>query len=354
MSAVFPDTIIWLMKISELGEFGLIDLLAGILPQAGADQRLLLGVGDDAAAWQCEGPGVLATTDALVEGVHFRPDSPWWELGWKALSVNLSDIAAMGGVPQYALVNLSLPADTEVERVAQLYRGLSDLARRHQVLVPGGNVTSAPVAMVAVTVIGRALEDGMLLRSTARPGDLVAVTGSLGMAAGGLKAWGAAHISPEAGTVLRKAYLMPEPRVREGQELLRHGVRTAIDISDGLLADLGHVCRASGVGATIRVADVPVDPRLREAFGREAVNLALAGGEDYELLFTAGEETVRRTGSSLGPRCPVTVIGQITRETSTILLGEDGRPYHIEGRGWDHFSGRGLQIGTTDAGTGKA
>ena len=175
------------MKVSELGEFGLIDLLAKIAPQGGPEHRMLVGIGDDAAAWRGDDSTVLATTDAMVEGVHFATGTPWWELGWKALAVNLSDIAAMGGEPRYALVNLSLPGDTEVEDVAQLYRGMADLANEHRVAIVGGNITGAPVVMIAMTVIGRGLKEGLLRRSAAVPGDRIAVTGYLGSAAAGLK-----------------------------------------------------------------------------------------------------------------------------------------------------------------------
>jgi thiamine-monophosphate kinase len=306
------------VKVSELGEFGLIDLLAKIAPQGGPEHRMLIGIGDDAAAWQGDDAMVLATTDAMAEGVHFAAGTPCWELGWKALAVNLSDIAAMGGIPGYALVNLSLPGETEVEDVTQLYRGMAELAKQHGVAIVGGNITSAPIVMIAVTVIGKGAREGLLRRAAAVPGDRVAVP-------------------PQAATYLKKAYLQPQPRIAQGQALVRHGVRAAIDISDGLVADLGHVCAASKVGATVRVNAVPIHPSVREALGNDALRLALTGGEDYELLFTASEQTVREVEASLGADCPVTVIGEVTDGTSVVLLGEDGKPYHIDGLGWDHF-----------------
>ena len=326
------------MKVSELGEFGLIEMLAGIVPQGGPEHRMLIGIGDDAAAWQGDGAPVLATTDALVEGVHFIPGTPWRELGWKALAVNLSDIAAMGGVPQYALVNLSLPGQTEVEDVARLYRGLADLANQYRVAVVGGNVTAAPAVMIAVTVIGRALGEGLLRRSAAAPGDRVAVTGYLGAAAAGLGLLrGDIRLPSGSGEFLRKAHLQPRPRVAEGQVLVRAGVRAAIDISDGLVADLSHVCAASRVGARVHVDAVPVHSQVREALGQKALDLALSGGEDYELLFTAPDRVVKEVAGLLGVGCPVTVIGEVTEGTKVGLLAGDGRPYYIDGPGWDHF-----------------
>ena len=326
------------MKVSELGEFGLIDMLAKIAPQGGPEHRMLVGIGDDAAAWRGDDSTVLATTDAMVEGVHFVAGTPWWELGWKALAVNLSDIAAMGGLPGYALVNLSLPGDTEVDDVTQLYRGMAELANQHEVAIIGGNITSAPVVMIAVTVIGRGLKEGLLLRSAAVPGDRIAVTGYLGSSAAGLRMLtGNLKLATQTAALLRKVHLQPQPRILEGQVLVKRGVRTAIDISDGLVADLGHLCAASKVGATVRVNAVPIHPLVKEAFGKDALRLALTGGEDYELLFTASERIIDDVKASLGTGCPVTVIGEITGGTGVVLLGEDGKPYHIDGHGWNHF-----------------
>jgi thiamine-monophosphate kinase len=326
------------MKVSELGEFGLIDLLAKIAPQGGPEHRMLVGIGDDSAAWRGDDSTVLATTDAMVEGVHFTRGTPWWELGWKALAVNLSDLAAMGGMPGYALVNLSLPGVTEVDDVAQLYRGMAEMANRFDVAIVGGNITSAPVVMIAVTVIGKGLKEGLLRRSAAVPGDRIAVTGHLGSSAAGLKMLtGNLKLAPETAASLKKSHLQPQPRIPEGQVLVKRGVRTAIDISDGLVADLGHLCAASKVGAMVRVNAVRIHPLVKEAFGKDALGLALTGGEDYELLFTASERIIDDVKASLGTGCPVTVIGEITDGAGVVLLGEDGKPYHIDNQGWDHF-----------------
>jgi len=326
------------MRVSELGEFGLIDLLAKIAPQGGPEHRMLVGIGDDAAAWRGDDSTVLATTDAMVEGVHFTRGTPWRELGWKALAVNLSDIAAMGGEPRFALVSLSLPGATEVEDVVQLYRGVADLANEHRVAIVGGNITSAPLVMIAMTVVGRGLKEGLLRRSAAVPGDRIAVTGYLGSAAAGLRRLkDSPKLAPETVTFLTKAHLRPQPRISEGQALVKRGVRAAIDISDGLVADLGHVCASNKVGAMVRVNAVPIHPLVQEAFGKEALKMALTGGEDYELLFTASERIIDDVKASLGADCPVTVIGEIGDGTGVVLLGEDGRPYHIDGHGWDHF-----------------
>jgi len=331
------------MKVSELGEFGLIKLLSELVPGDSGDHGVLAGIGDDAAAWEGDDHAVLATTDALVEGVHFPAGSPWRDIGWKAVAVNLSDIAAMGGTPRYALVALALPGGTEVDDVVQLYRGIAELAGRFNVAVVGGNVTRAPVATITLTVIGRGQDDGLLTRSRAEVGDLVAVTGYLGSAAAGLRMLtGGLRLAAQTADFLNRAYLQPQPRVAQGHLMVRCGVRTAIDISDGLLADVGHVCRASGVGVIVEVDRVPIHPLMRAAFPQECLDLALTGGEDYELLFATERDNMNNVKTMLeslpdGPDCPVTVIGEITREPGVSLQRQDGRSYRTDGQGWDHF-----------------
>ena len=331
------------MKVSELGEFGLIKLLSELVPGDSGDHRVLVGIGDDAAVWQGNDRAVLATTDALVEGVHFMAGGSWWEVGWKAVAVNLSDIAAMGGTPRYALVALALPADTEVDDVVQLYRGIAELAGRFNIAVVGGNVTRAPAVTITLTVIGQGQDEGILTRSRALAGDLVAVTGYLGSAAAGLKMLtGGLRLAPQTADLLKRAYLQPKPRVAQGRLLVQCGARTAIDISDGLLADMGHLCRASDVGAKIEADWVPIHPLMKEAFPVEYLDLALTGGEDYELLFTAEKDNMNNVKAMLealpdGADCPVTVIGEITGEPGVSLLRRDGRTYLANGQGWDHF-----------------
>jgi thiamine-monophosphate kinase len=324
------------MKVSELGEFGLIELLSGIGSGGERPGQLLVGIGDDAAVWQSDGSALLATTDTMVQGVHFTAEITWKELGWKAVAINLSDIAAMGGTPQYALISLSLPGDTEVNDVAQLYHGVVEAADQFEMAVIGGNTSSAPVVMINLTVLGQAQADGILTRSAAVPGDLIAVTGYLGSSAAGLRML-TQHLKFEDKTVafLRSAHVRPQPRISEGQLLVREGVRASIDISDGLIADLGHLCQASGVGAILKVGQVPIHPLVKAAFPQEALPLALSGGEDYELLFAAGEKVIDSLRRSAG--LPISVIGVITREAGINLLDTEGRPFTIDKEGWDHF-----------------
>ena len=325
------------MKVSGLGEFALIDLLAKTV--FSPHRKLAIGIGDDASAWQ-SGAGVqLATIDSLFEGVHFLLGyTSWQELGWKALAVNLSDIAAMGGVPEYALVSLGLPPDTDVENVVEMYRGINGIAQKYGVAVAGGDTCRAPVVSVTIAVVGRAGDSGILRRSGARPGDVVAVTGYLGGAAAGLDMLrNGMHFSAGDADRLRRAFLRPEPRIAEGRLLADHGVKTAIDISDGLVADLVHICRQSGVGARIYTDRLPVHPSVKTCFPARAMELALGGGEDYELLFTAGRDVIE--GIKAKSPCAIGEIGEIVAEHAgeVRLLAANGSTLDVRGRGWEHF-----------------
>ena len=334
------------MKVSEIGEFGLIDRLARMVAaedkKAAAWRQLILGIGDDAAAWQGEATIQLATVDALVQDVHFRLDlTSWTELGWKAIAINLSDIAAMGGQPRYALVSLALPDETEVENVTSLYQGMLELARRFEVAIVGGNISRAPLVVINVTVFGEAEGRGqnLLTRAAAEVGDQIAVTGHLGAAAAGLEML-TRHLQFDAEPTasLSKAFLQPDPRVAEGQALVKCGVKAAIDISDGLISDLNHICQSSRVGARIEVERVPIAPAVKAHFGARALELALSGGEDYELLFTARHEVIEAVRSAIS--CPVTVIGQIVADKASkiALVDKKGNPVSLPRAGWDHFA----------------
>ncbi|HEY42119.1 MAG TPA: thiamine-phosphate kinase [Dehalococcoidia bacterium] len=330
------------MKVSELGEFGLIDRLAEMVNSTRGEQgsNLIIGIGDDTAAWQCDGAVQLATVDSLVEDVHFSLiTASWEEVGWKSLAVNLSDIAAMGGQPEYALVSLGLPGDTDVEDVTSLYQGMISLAGEFQVRIVGGNIVSAPQLVINVTVFGSAISrDSLLTRSAACTGEKVAVTGPLGAAAAGVEMLGKGQkFEPQVTAALRKALLRPVPRVPEGQLLVENGVKAAIDISDGLIADLQHICQASRVGARIEADLVPVAPAVKSSFGERALELALTGGEDYELLFTASTGYMEKISKTFS--CPIYVIGEVISDDKrrVQVVDSSGNPVSLSGKGWDHF-----------------
>ncbi len=334
------------MKVSQIGQFGLIDKIARLIedssrPQAESWQNLRTGVGDDCAVWQGERTCYLSKVDSQVQGVHFTLDIiSWRDLGWKALAVNLSDIAAMGGRPLYALVSLGLPFETEVEDVMSLYTGMLDLAAQTGTAVIGGHVSASSNLYIDVQVTGRtASPDGLVLsRSAAHPGDLIAVTGWLGSAASGLKLL--KHkmaLEPSVTEYLKGAFAHPEPRLAEGRLLLDNGVRCAIDISDGLIADLAHICQNSGVGAEIETEKLPIRSEVKAVFGDKAADLALSGGEDYQLLFTASlsvMEAVQKSSSY-----PVTIIGMVKAELpgQIEIIEKSGRRVSPVSSGWDHF-----------------
>jgi len=333
------------MKVSELGEFGLIDLI-NKMANAPRDnhiaswQQLLVGIGDDAAAWQGDASIQLATVDSFIQDVHFLSGlASWNELGWKAMAVNLSDIAAMGGLPRYALVSLALPDNTEVDDVTTLYTGMLDVAQQFGVAIIGGDISRAPLVVITIAVLGSTQDQSkrILTRSTAKQGELVAVTGYLGAAAAGLEMLTKGlKFDPQATACFRQAFLHPYPRIAEGQLLVEQGVKTAIDLSDGLISDLNQVCKASQVSARVEIERVPVEPRVKAEFGDRALELALSGGEDYELLFTARAEVIDRVKRKAA--CPITVVGDIVAgKEGVTLVDSQGKPVSFTKRGWEHF-----------------
>ncbi|HET8578757.1 MAG TPA: thiamine-phosphate kinase, partial [Methylomirabilota bacterium] len=291
------------MTLRQLGELGLIRRIRERV--GGGGPSVQTGIGDDAAVLNlAPGAALLATTDLVIEDVHFRRAwaSPR-DIGWKAMAVNLSDIAAMGGAPRWALVALALPDGTEPAEVDAFYEGMQEAAAPHGVVIVGGDTSASRVGWVInVTVLGEHTGSPRL-RSAAKPGDAVAVTGSLGRAAGGLavlemgrqRARGAGIAAPEWET-LTTAHLRPTARIDEGRWLgAAPGVHAMIDCSDGLSTDLGHICRESGVGARVMLDRLPVAAETRAAAaaaGADALRWAVAGGEDYELLLTCDPSVV--------------------------------------------------------------
>lgn len=328
------------MNVGEIGEFGLIARLRRRLPPAGA--RLIVGPGDDAAVWNRAGRYVIATTDTMVAGVHFLPERVrWQDVGWKSLASNISDVAAMGGRPEFALVTLCLPPQTAVDAIDALYDGIGECAREYDVTIAGGDIVAAEEFVITVALLGTAEERGgeplLLRRSAARPGDVVAVTGPLGGSAGGLRVLRADGPASEAERALVQRHMRPRPRVDAGAAAVRAGVRCGIDISDGLAQDLGHVCEESGVGAELRLADVPVEPALMSVYPDDGRMLAATGGEDYELILVGARDAIAAAGAALG--APLSVVGRITEGDRVRVLGEDGGEVRLASAGWDHLRG---------------
>lgn len=306
-----------------------------------AAERLLIGIGDDAAVWQPRrNQRSVITTDALVEGVHFtRTAMSAGEVGHRALAASLSDVAAMGARPVLATVALGLPPGCEPDWVLALYDGLAALARRSRCAIAGGDLTRAPAVVLALTVIGEVRASNLKRRESARPGDVVALTGPLGASRAGLfVALERPDLAGEpAGAGALAAYRTPEPRLREGRWLgaSRH-VRAMIDTSDGLSTDLARLCAASGVGATVETIPVAAAARaLAAQAGADPERWALDGGEDFELLVAIERRAFRhlaaRFASQFGRE--LLAVGRITGGAGLRLA--NGEP--ILPAGWDHL-----------------
>ncbi len=338
------------MLISDLGEFGLIDRIARFLPAGPPD--VVVGVGDDVAVLRTGSREyLLATCDIQIEGVHFLPERiSAYQLGRKIVAINVSDIAAMGGIPAWALISLALPASRPVSFVDELYRGMLEEIEAAAAAIVGGNVSKNDGGVVVdLFLMGKAEPQNLIVRNGAKQGDLILVTGTLGDSRAGLEVLrdDRLKVAQEVRQRVMVKHLTPRPRLREGRVLGRCGkVHAMVDVSDGLMADLEHVCRASGVGAEIWADQVPVGAACSQvalASGVEGLDWALSGGEDYELLFTASPDQAAAIESLLvnetGTSCRA--IGRITAAQGDIdLLFPDGRrlSYLMEKRGWDHFA----------------
>jgi len=313
------------------GEFELISAFTAALPLRG--EGLALGVGDDAAVLRPPpGEDLVATVDAVVEGVHFDRRFTPAEVGWKALAVNLSDLAAMGARPLWALVALAVPRGTPAPWLAGLARGLGACARAHGLAVAGGNVTRAAERSITVTVLGAVARGRALTRGGAREGDLLLVSGTLGGAALGLR--------PRAPAALVRRQRRPIPRLALGRALV--GVaHAAVDVSDGLAQDAGHLAARSRVRAVIEAARLPTSLAYRRAVeGGDALRPALAGGEDYELLVAVPPARLGAArAAARAARTPLRLIGRVERGLGVRVLGEDGRELPLP-PGHDHLRGR--------------
>ena len=326
------------MKLAEIGEFGLIK---AITEMAETGEWVFMGIGDDVAVLRpSSGKLLLVTTDLLLQDIHFKTEfTDPYHLGKKTLGVNLSDIAGCGGRPTAFLVSLALPAETEMDFVKDLYRGMMKMAQQFGVSLVGGDTSRGEKLMISVTLLGEGEQGQVVYRSGAKKGDQIFVTGALGDAALGLEMLKRAEREGQ----LVQRHLAPTPRIREGGEIASRGLATAmIDISDGLVADLGHIAEASGVGAQIRLSQLPLSEEYRdraEGYSSDRYLLALTGGEDYELLFTSPpgrEDEVRALAEELGT--PITRIGEIVEASQGIkIYDRDGEEYFIERRGHDHF-----------------
>lgn len=319
-----PPVAAELPTVADLGEFGLISRVTEGRVQPGST---LLGPGDDAAMVAAPDGRVLASTDVLVEGVHFRFDwSTPEQIGRKAAAVNMADIAAMGAAPTALLVGLGCPPSTSSALAEELAAGLWAEAKAAGAGVVGGDVVSAPQVVLSVTVLGDLRGREPVTRSGARPGDVLAIAGRLGWSAAGLAVLRRGFRSP---VEVVGAHRVPTPPYAAGPAAAAAGATAMIDVSDGLLADLGHVAKASGVSLDVRSKAVPLAPRLAEvatALGADAMRWLLTGGEDHALAAAFPPDAALPEGWL--------VIGSVAEGSGVTV---DGRPYDGTA-GWDHFA----------------
>jgi len=334
-------------RVADIGEFGLIDRIRKLLPET-SRKELMIGMGDDTAAIQIdENRALLLTCDIQVEGQHFQTEHlSFYQLGKRAMAVNLSDIAAMGGTPTFALVSMGLPDSLALTDFEQLIRGLADQLSQFSASIIGGNLTRIEKKLIIdITLVGEARLSQLVTRSGAKPGDRIFVSGKLGVAAAGLslmEKYGKNYPGDFKDFVDK--HVQPIPRIETGRRIAQSGFATAmIDLSDGLASDLFHICTMSRVGATIYQHRLPLPPgidKIARLTGTPAIKLALYAGEDYELLFTVKAGTPQSWISSLAQESgiAITEIGQIVPdEAGYVLIDPQGNSLPLQPTGWDHF-----------------
>ncbi len=333
------------MTLKDIGEFGFIKKISqGCLIRP---QNIVKAIGDDAAAFKPDVNQIsLITTDLLVERIHFLRDAiSGFDLGYKSLAVNLSDIAAMGGTAREAFVSIAIPENCPMDYLEDIYRGMKDLAAKYEVNILGGDTTSSKIDLIInVAVHGAVAEKEMLCRDAAQDGDIVFSTGFLGDSKAGLHLI-LNHIAADSHEFksLLNAHLLPEPHLHEGRFLAKQkSVHAAIDTSDGLSADLGHILEESRVGARLDADKIPVSENLKQFCSRfdfDPVAYALSGGEDYTLLISAAAGEADKIAAAFQTefKRPLFAIGEITDSGRMELILPDGKTETISSTGWDHF-----------------
>jgi thiamine-monophosphate kinase len=317
-------------------EFSLIDRIRERTAQGRDDVRL--GIGDDAALVSVPtGQELAVAIDTMVEGVHFPVGTRAADIGWKSLAVNLSDLAAMGATPAWALLAMTLPK-ADPDFIDDFATGFAQLAQSFRLALVGGDTTRGTLT-ISVAVHGFVPPGKALTRSGAKPGDAIFVTGTLGDAAAGLQLFNRHGDNDARSVFLIERLHRPTPRVAAGLALRDHA-SACIDISDGLLADLGHICAASGVGAEIDVSMLPRSSALFDLFDdTTSQHFALSGGDDYELCFTVQAQHVAAVQADLARLgCGAAKIGRIVEGAGVRVRDADGKTMQPQHRGWDHFS----------------
>ncbi len=310
-------------SLRELGEFGLIDRLAS---KIGSGKDVVKGIGDDCAVLDGEDLYTLVTTDMLVSGDHFnrRWQTPK-QIGWKSMVANVSDVAAMGGYPVWALVSMALPDDVDLEYMDSLYEGMIAASEKYELTIIGGDTTHGDLLVINIVIIGKVEKENLCLRGDARVGDLICVTGDLG------KSWAGLDLLRAGVQGYTEYHLEPSCRLDEGRQLAKH-VGAMIDVSDGLASEVLHICEQSGVGAEVHKDKIPISQRTREAaekIGKDPYFWALSGGEDFELVFT-----LPRSEIDMIKDVSYTVVGRIIDDGRYLVDGDERS--ELSG-GYDHF-----------------
>ncbi len=310
----------------KLSEFSLINEISKKLVIK--DNEVVVGIGDDTAVVRCGDGYQLLTSDSLTEGSHFLDNwkevvkELYYYLGRKLVNINASDVASMGGEPKFGLVNLALKEEFTKERVMELYEGIKKASQELRMSIVGGNITKSQNLLFDMFLVGKS--SSFMLRSKAKPGELVAVSGEVGDSRGGLELLLQGKREPWK---LVEKFLSPKARVREGREVLKLGVKCCTDVSDGLLFNLGTIAESSRVKVEIYSRKIPISRELKETFKERALNFGLSGGEDYELIITFPEKLTDKI-EELGFK----VIGEIKEGKGVFVDGKRVKP-----RGFQHF-----------------
>ena len=314
------------MKVKDIGEFGLIDRIS----KRSIDKKILVGIGDDAAVFKTDEGLQVLTTDCLVEGDHFR--RKWFtakQIGMKAIEINISDIAAMGAIPKYVLVSIALPRNIGMEFVDELYKGMWKKCNKYNIEIIGGNMTHCEKIVISITLTGEVNKKNLSLRSGAKPGDFIFVSGHLGNGRAGLRLFQEGIVGFEK---VQKCYLEPKAQLKTALDIAPY-VNSMIDVSDGLAPEVKHICDESKYGAIIYKDKIPISDEVRiiaQRLGDDEYDYALYGGEDFELLYTVPKEKLDNVKGFL--------VGEIIKNKK-INLYFNGKEKAIAEKGYDHFLG---------------
>lgn len=334
------------MKIKDIGEFEFIERVARILPLPG--KKVIVGIGDDCAVYDTGGDKYsLVTTDMLIENIHFsREYATGYQIGWRAMACNISDIASMGGTPTVAVISLGVSKDTEVEWIQDIYKGMQAITEKYKFDIVGGDTVTANETVLNIALLGEVSVSHLCLRSNAKIGDAILVTGDFGGADAGLKILQKKiKLDDESFKYVTERHLLPEPRLIPGEIIGAQPYHRAMtDSSDGLAADLRNLSLASGVGMQVEIEEIPIHPTTRKAAAalqQAPLDLALYGGEDYELVFTAPKENAAKLQKQVKKETgiEVTQIGEVVSpDEKIVLVDKHGIETQLTKFGYEHFT----------------